>query len=106
MVTMVDVVLWLHAQNIVVAAAQEAATIASREDGTVASAQQRATELLRAALGSEVAALEPIQIQVDADTATAEVRGAWRVPPLGPLVRMPLRARASVAREVFRPGGR
>ncbi len=43
--------LWLYAQNTVVAAAQEAAVVASRENGTPLGGQQSARSLLVASLG-------------------------------------------------------
>ena len=105
-VTIADVSLWLHAQNVVVAAAQEGARVASRDGGTAVAGQQAATDFLRAGLGASVDAIQRVEVQVDADTAVAEVVGDWQVPPLGPLMRVPLHARMSMLREAFRPGGR
>jgi hypothetical protein len=45
-------------------------------------------------------------VQIGMDSATAEVRGTWRVAPLGALVPVPLHASATILREQFRPGGR
>jgi len=42
---------WLYAQNAVTAAAQEAAVVASREDGSAQAGQQTAQALLQASLG-------------------------------------------------------
>jgi hypothetical protein len=50
-VAIADVSLWLHAQNIVVAAAQEGAKVASRDGGSAVAGQQAATDFLRAGLG-------------------------------------------------------
>ena len=47
-VAIADVALWLHAQNVVVAAAQEGATVASREGGTALAGRLAASELLQA----------------------------------------------------------
>ena len=48
-----NLALWLYAQNIVVAAAQEAAVVASRENGTPLDGQRTARALLVASLGAE-----------------------------------------------------
>jgi len=105
-VAIADVALWLHAQNIVIAAAQEGATVASREGGTALAGRQAATEFLQAGLGPSADVIQQVQVQLDADTATVEIAGQWQVPPLGALVRVPLHARANMLREAFRPGGR
>jgi Flp pilus assembly protein TadG len=101
-----DVALWLHAQNVVIAAAQEAAAVASREGGSPEQAQRAAQDLLQAGLGAEAADIQPAQVTMDADTVSADVRGTWRVALLGPLVSVPLHAQASMVREEFRPWGR
>ena len=46
-----------------------------------------------------------IDINVDASTATVEVRGSWPVVLLGSLASAPLHATAALERERFRPGG-
>src|ERR1700687_816210 len=71
-VAIADVALWLHAQNVVVAAAQEGATVASREGGTALAGRLAASELLQAGLGPSTDAIQHVQVQVDADAATAE----------------------------------
>jgi Flp pilus assembly protein TadG len=101
-----DVALWLHAQNVVIAAAQEAAAVASREGGSPEQAQHAAQDLLQAGLGAEAAGIQPAQVTIGSDTVSAEVRGTWRVALLGPLVSVPLHAQASMVREEFRPWGR
>jgi Flp pilus assembly protein TadG len=105
-VSVADVALWLHAQNVVVGAAQEAAAVASREGGSVQEAQRAAQELLRAGLGAEAAGIQPVEVSIDLDSVTADVRGTWRVAPMGPLVEVPVHARATLVRERFRPWGR
>ena len=97
--------LWLYAQNTVVAAAQEAAVVASRENGTPLASQQSARSLLVASLGPSAQRVTTIDVRLDADVATAEVRGSWPVVLLGPLASAPLHATATLARERFRPGG-
>jgi len=96
---------WLYAQNAVTAAAQEAAVVASREDGTPQGALQTARALLAASLGPGAEHVKTIDISVDANAATANVRGSWPVVLLGPLTSAPLRATATIERERFRPGG-
>jgi len=98
--------LWLYAQNTVVAAAQEAAVVASREDGTPLAGQQSARSLLVASLGPSAQRVTTIDVRLDADVATAEVRGSWPVVLLGPLASAPLHATATLERERFRPWGR
>jgi uncharacterized membrane protein YqiK len=101
-----NLALWLYAQNTVIAAAQEAAVVASRENGTPLDGQQTARSLLVASLGSSADRVTTIDVRIDADVATAEVRGSWPVVLLGPLASAPLHATATLARERFRPGGR
>lgn len=98
--------LWLYAQNAVVAAAQEAAVVASRENGTPLDGQRTARSLLVASLGPSAERVTTIDVRLDADVATAEVRGSWPVVLLGPLANAPLHATATLERERFRPGGR
>jgi hypothetical protein len=96
---------WIYAQNAVTAAAQEAAVVASREDGTAEDAQKTATALLVASLGPSADRISAIAVAVDPDAATATVRGNWPIVLLGPLASAPLAATATVERERFRPGG-
>jgi len=96
---------WLYAQNAVVAAAQEAAVVASREDGTPQGGLQTARALLAASLGPGAEHVRIIVVAVDANTATATVQGNWPVVLLGPLTSAPVRATATMERERFRPGG-
>jgi hypothetical protein len=105
-VAIVDLALWLHAQNVVMAASQEAAVVASRSDGTSAQAVQAGWNLLGAGLGSWAGSIDRVEVQIGADTATAEVRGTWHVAPLGPLIAVPVHSTTRMLREQFRPGGR
>jgi hypothetical protein len=98
--------LWLYAQNTVVAAAPEAAVVASRENGSSLDGQRTARSLLVASLGSSAERVTTIDVRLDADVATAEVRGSWPVVLLGPLASAPLHATATLERERFHPGGR
>src|SRR6266540_2529174 len=105
-VGIIDLALWLHAQNVVISASQEAAVVGSRADGTSAQAVEAGWNLLRAGLGYGVSGIDTVNVQVGPDTATAEVRGTWFVAPLGPLVPVQLHATTTMLREQFRPGGR
>jgi hypothetical protein len=100
-----NLVFWLYAQNAVTAAAQEAAVVASREDGTAQAGQQTAQALLRASLGPGAEHVTIVDIRLDANAATATVQGRWPVVLLGPMTTAPLRATATIERERFRPGG-
>lgn len=104
--TLGNLALWLYAQNAVVAAAQEAAVVASREGGTPADGQRTARSLLVASLGPGAGRVTMIDVQVNADVATADVRGNWPVVLPGPLASAPLHATATLERQRFRPGGR
>lgn len=105
-VGVIDLGLWLYAQNVVLSASQEAATVGSREDASAAQAVAAARSLLRAGLGAGADGIESVNVQIGPDVTTAEVRGTWYVAPLGPLVPVPLHATAAMLREQFRPGGR
>jgi hypothetical protein len=105
-VAVIDLALWLHSQNVVLAASQEAAAVGSRGDGTSSVAEQAAWNVLRAGLGSSVNGVDSVAVTIDLDTASAEVRGTWYVAPLGRLVAVPLHAKTTMLRQVFRPGGR
>ena len=95
-----NLALWLHAQNVVVAAAQEAAVVASRENATTADGRETARGLLVSSLGSGADRVTSIDVRADADTVTAEVRGSF-----GPSccwdhsTAAPLHATASLERE-------
>jgi hypothetical protein len=71
MVTMVDVVLWLHAQNIVVAAAQEAATIPAELGAEISQAYLRYFQVR----GDALLALDPSELdEVAADGELAALQ--------------------------------
>jgi Flp pilus assembly protein TadG len=106
MVSVVDLALWLHAQNVVLSASQEAATVGSRENASAEQAVTAARNLLQAGLGSAAAGIDTVNVDIGPDVTTADVRGTWYVAPLGPLVPVPVHARTSMLREQFRPGGR
>src|SRR5579859_4572890 len=98
-VAVIDLALWLHAQNVVIAASQEAAAVASRGDGSSAQAAQSAWSVLRAGLGSGFDDIDAVDVQIGPDSVTATVHGTWHVSPLGPLVPVPLHATTSMLRD-------
>jgi TadE-like protein len=67
-----DAALWLHAQNVVIAAAQEGAAVASREGGSAQEAQRAAEELLRTGLGVGAEGMQPVEVTIELDTVTAD----------------------------------
>src|SRR5579864_6528831 len=91
-----NIAFWLYAQNAVIAAAQEAAVVASREDGTLQAGQQTARALLQASLGPGAEHVTTIDITLDANAATASVGGSWPVVLLGPVTSAPLHATATI----------
>jgi hypothetical protein len=97
-----DFALWLHAQNATIAAAQEAAVVAAREDGSAASGEQVGRELLRAALGPSAERVQ-VSVEIGDDVVTADAHGSWGVAPFGLPVAAPLNARAIISRDRFRP---
>jgi hypothetical protein len=97
-----DFAVWLHAQNATVAAVQEAAAVAAREDGTGPAAEQVGRELLQAALGPGAARVQ-VHVEVGDDVVTADAQGSWAVAPFGLSVGAPVHARAVLTRERFRP---
>jgi hypothetical protein len=105
MLALGNLALWLYAQNVVTAAAQEAAVVASREDGTIQDGQRRAQALLVAGLGPGAEHVTNIDVSINASAATASVQGTWPVVLLGPAASAPLHATATIERERFRPGG-
>ena len=105
-VALIDLGLWLHAQNVVISASQEAATVGSREGASAVQAVGAARSFLQAGLGASASTIDTINVEIGPDVITAEVRGTWHVAPLGPLVPVPLHATTTMLREQFRPGGR
>lgn len=105
-VGVIDLALWLYAQNVVISASQEGATVGSRADGSAAQAVQAAWRLLHAGLGLGLTQVDTVNVQIGADAVSAEVGGTFYVAPLGPLLPVPLHARTTMLREQFRPGGR
>jgi len=94
---------WGHAQNVVTAAVQDGARIASAQDGSLDRGVGIAEALLHDGLGPS-ATLVTVQPSEDQDAVTLEARGRW---PLlsgaGVEWSLPLGARARILRERWRP---
>ncbi|MDP9350303.1 MAG: pilus assembly protein [Chloroflexota bacterium] len=108
LVALVQFALYVHARNIVAAAAQEGARVAAAEGTTLDDGKAHARRLLAAGLGQSSASLEVRTEQdLEAQTVTVEAQGRLRVIiPLVPSSSLPLRARATMSKEQFRPQGR
>lgn len=103
----VELTFWLHAQDVVMTAAQEGARAAAREGGSAADGEQAARTLLRDGLGASAGRVS-VQVQVAPDIVVVDARGTWPVlASMEGAVTAPLHARATLTRELFRPfGGR
>lgn len=95
--------LFLHAQNVVTAAVQDGARLAAEEDRSIAEGQAHARALLTAGLGRSARAVA-VRGSGDRDSVTITVSG--RYPTIIPWVNgnsLPLKASATMSRERFRP---
>lgn len=100
----VQVVLYAHARDLVMSAAQEGARLAAEDGRTLDEGYARARELIAAGLGTSVDSLE---VAGGMDTELVLIRIDGRVPSILPmLASLPVHSEARVARERFRPGGR
>ncbi len=108
LVALVQFALYVHARNIVAAAAQEGARVAAAEGTTLDDGKAHARRLLAAGLGQSAASPEVRTEQdLEAQTVTVEAQGRLRVIiPLVPSSSLPLRSRATMSKEQFRPQGR
>ena len=101
----VQVVLYAHARDVLISAAQEGARLAAEDGRGLEEGYARARALISAGLGTSV---EPLRVDGGADDelVTFYVNGALRpILPL-PLVHdLPISAVGRVARERFRPAG-
>ena len=95
--------LFLHAQNVVTAAVQDGARIAAEEDRSITEGQAHARALLTDGLGRSARTVA-VRGRGDRDSVTLTVSG--RYPTIIPWVNgnsLPLKASATVSRERFRP---
>ncbi len=98
---MVQFALWYHAQNVVLAAAQDGARLAAAEHSTATAGQRRALELLRAGLGQ---AAQGAAVTATRTPQVATVSVTAKLRPLLPLVSaLRLRATGRSFTERFRP---
>ena len=101
----VQVVLYAHAPDVLIAAVQEGARLGAEDGRTAAEGSDRARALVAAGLGTS---LDDLQLHSAADGEVVGLQAdAWLRPmvPLPITVGLPLHAEAWVARERFRPGG-
>jgi Flp pilus assembly protein TadG len=102
---LVQITLYIHARDVLVAAAQEGARLAAEDGRRLEDGYVRTHALVRAGLGEAVQPVEP-RGRVDADVVEMRIDSALR--PILPLPidgGLPINVRASVSRERFRPGG-
>jgi TadE-like protein len=100
-----QVVLYAHARDVLLAATQDGARLAAEEGGTLTAGYARVQSLATAGLGSSV---QPLQMhcRCDADHVDLSLDTALRpIVPLPFAADLPVHVRASVTRERFRPGG-
>lgn len=101
----VELTFWLHAQDVVMTAAQEGARAAAREGGSASDGEHAARALLREGLGASAGRVG-VQVQVGADVVVVDARGTWPVvASMEGAFAAPLHARATLTRELFRPFG-
>ena len=95
--------LWMHAEGVVTAAAQDGARVATRESGTLEHGKAAAQSLLRDGLGPNAASVH-LAASEDASGVRFEVSGTLpAMLPWGPAATIPLHASASMARDRFVP---
>jgi TadE-like protein len=101
----VQVVLYVHARDVLLSAVQEGARLASEDGRSLDEGVARARDLVTAGLGRSA---EPVLIDGTVDDELVTLRADADLRPILPLPMvsdLPLRAVGRVARERFRPGG-
>lgn len=101
-VGVVQFALFVHAQNVVLAAAQDGARVAAAEDRTVGEGVAHAQALLRAGLGASAEAVSARGAE-DGEVVMVETQGRLRLilPWFGD-ASLPLHAQAAMTKEHFR----
>ena len=101
-VGVVQFALFVHAQNVVLAAAQDGARVAAAEDRTVGEGVAHAQALLRAGLGPSAEAVS-VRGAEDGEVVLVETQGRLRLilPWFGD-ASLPLHAQAAMTKEHFR----
>jgi hypothetical protein len=105
LLSLTQVALYLHARDVLVAAAQEGARLAAEDGRHLEDGYERVRSLVRAGLGDAVERVEP-RGQQDAELVEMHIESALR--PILPIPigdGLPIVVHASVSRERFRPGG-
>jgi len=100
-----QVALYAHARDVLLAAAQEGARLAAEDGRGLADGYTRVTELSRAGLGASVT---PLETRGQLGSETVEFTIDTRLSPILPLPvqgGLPIHVRASASRERFRPNG-
>ena len=101
----IQLVLYAHAQSVLLSAVQEGARLAAEEGRSLDEGAGRVSTLVAAGLGASV---EPMRLTVSADSAVVTLEAETRlrlILPLPFVQDLPLHAVGHVARERFRPGG-
>jgi len=103
-VGVVQFALFVHAQNVVLAAAQDGARVAAAEDRSVGEGVAHAQALLRAGLGPSAEAVR-VRGAEDGEVVMVETQGRLRLilPWVGD-ASLPLHAQAAMTKEHFRRG--
>ena len=100
-----QVMLYAHARDVLVGAAQEGARLAAEDGRSLDEGRARANELIDAGLGSSVS---PVQIEATVAPDEVAVRIDSELRPFLPIPipgGLPLHVTGHAARERFRPGG-
>jgi len=102
---LVQVVLYAHAHDVLVSAAEEGARLASEDGRRIEEGYARIHALVRAGLG---ASADPVAVDAswDAEAVAFRIDAALHpILPLPDIVRLPLHVEGRVTRERFRPAG-
>ncbi len=100
-----QVALYAHARDVLLSAAQEGARLAAEDGRNLDDGVDRLNELARVGLGTSV---QPLQTHARSEPEFVEVTIDTSLSPVLPLPiegGLPLRVRATMSREHFRPNG-
>jgi hypothetical protein len=100
-----QVVLYMHARDVLASAVQEGARLAAEDGRGLDEGYARAEALVMAGLGSSV---EPMRLDGSQDSEIVALRVSASLRPILPLpliASLPIHAEGRVARERFRPAG-
>jgi Flp pilus assembly protein TadG len=97
----VQFALWMHSTDVVVAAVQDGARVASSEGGNLNNGLDAAQGLLRQGLGASAAR---VRVEASEDRLLVRFEANGDIPAVLPFVgQLPVRATASMAKDRFRP---